>query len=103
MKGKYEANQINISSVLIFKASIFVSTSGVASKEKNDKHKDAKAQAPVQKKKTKRAKTSIVRKPSQLEDTEDENEEEVVTHLGGAEPLTPDHFTKPNARSEEVD
>lgn len=40
MQGKYEANQISISSVPIFKSSIYVGTSRVVAKEKNKEKSD---------------------------------------------------------------
>lgn len=42
MQGKYEANQISISSVPIFKSSIYVGTSRVVAKEKNKEKSDVK-------------------------------------------------------------
>lgn len=100
MQGKYEVNQINISSVSIVKASMFAGTSLVAIKEKNGEQKDVRAQGATQKK-IQSVKTSIPRNPPpQLEKIEDETEEEFFIYLGGEEPLT-GHFTMANLSFEE--
>lgn len=63
MQGKYEANQISISGVPIFKASIFVGTLRVVAKAKNEEKSDSMAQELSQKKKTKCSRTSVARIP----------------------------------------
>lgn len=70
-------------------------------KEKNEEPGDATVPTTSQKIKTKSAQASTVRNPSPRneEAKEDEVEEDVATHLGGAEPLT-DHFTMANATSD---
>lgn len=101
MQGKYEANQVDISRDPMFKASVFVGTLGASTCEEKEGKKHARAQDALQKKKTKAATTSAaMNPPPELVDIEEEFEEEVATHLGGAEPLT-GHITMANASSEE--
>lgn len=96
MERKFEANQINFFGVPTTKGFVF------AGMKKNEELGHAWASTIVQKTKTKRAKTSIANNPPpRIEETKDEDEaEDVATHLGGANPMT-SHFTMTNANSKE--
>lgn len=102
MERKFEANQINVFGVPTTIGFVFACNLKVAGMKKNEESGHAQASTIVQKTKTKRAKTSIANNPPpRIEETKDEDEEEdVTTHLGGANPMT-SHFTMINANSKE--
>lgn len=87
----------------VAKTFVFAGTLGVKGKEKNEEQGDARAQTTkMLKVKTKSTKASTTMNlPLRSEETkeEEEQEEDVATHLEGAEPLT-GHLAMANVSSD---
>lgn len=80
---------------------LFLQVLGVTGQTKKNKPKDVRAPPTRQKMMTKSVKASTTWNPplrSKEEESKDEEEEDVATHLGGAEPFI-GHFTMANLSS----